>query len=473
MPGLYDLRVLLQESDADAEPAPVQENLGSDHKSDKFNVVSVMAYLLGVPERIFDNPHEAPQRSIFNELNVQKPARIIRNLCRLRNVLQQRYMTITNQMVRENKGLSSIKEVPRDVLRQLSDDGISIIKGNRHTVNEYIADINSLISDRINNCKNLFPIWLNWKYIRELFVMPDGMTEKGIKAAAELLYQNKRFYPYQCYMNWQPTDCGNILYNDRKFVTNLYEWHQDYFGDMSKLVDVSESTKGNIHSYLDSSKKTVLIVDCENSDPYKLYATLRGLNESQLGKISKIILYDDVHAASGWELLNEFITITVEHHVIERINEHKSLTDVTLTAGACKEFFQNQVDSFILVSSDSDFWALIRSLPDARFLVLMERDKSGTHIKEQLEKNSIFYCYIDDFYSAETSGMKTKAILKAMYQSLGACQININDILESALQSTRTSMSKTEREQFYNTYIKPMHLVIADDGDIHFVLKAR
>ena len=69
--------------------------------------------------------------------------------------------------------------------------------------------------------------------------------------------------------------------------------------------------------------------------------------------------------------------------------------------------------------------------------------------------------------------MKTKAILKAMYQSLGACQININDILESALQSTRTSMSKTEREQFYNTYIKPMHLVIADDGDIHFVLKAR
>ena len=472
MPGLYELRALLKENEPEIE-APVPQTTASDHKNDKFNVVSTMAYLLGVSERIFDNPHEAPQRSIYDDLDKQKPARIIRNLCRLRNALQQRYLTINNQMMREYKGLASIQEVPKDALRQLSDDGITIIKGNRHTGNEYIANINRLISDRINNCKNLFPIWLNWKYIRELFVMPNGMTEKGIKAAAELFYQNKRCYPYQCYMNWQPTDCGNILYNDKKFVTSLYEWHQDYFGDMSKLADVSDSTKGNIHGYLDSSKKAVIIVDCENSDPYKLYATLRGLNQAQLSKISKIILYDDIHAASGWDLLNEFISISVEHHIIERINEHKSLTDVTLTAGACKEFFQNGVDSFVLVSSDSDFWALIRSLPDARFLLLMERDKSGTQIKEQLEKNSIYYCYIDDFYSAETSDMKTKAILKAMYQTLGEYQINIDSILEAALQETRTRMSKSEREQFYNAYIKPMHLVIADDGDIHFILKSR
>lgn len=112
-------------------------------------------------------------------------------------------------------------------------------------------------------------------------------------------------------------------------------------------------------------------------------------------------------------------------------------------------------------------------MPDARFLLLMERDKSGTQIKEQLEKNSIYYCYIDDFYSAETSDMKTKAILKAMYQALGEYQINIDSILEAALQETRTRMSKSEREQFYNAYIKPMHLVIADDGDIHFILKSR
>ena len=365
----------------------------------------------------------------------------------------------------------NIPEVPKDALQQLSNDGVTIIRGNKHTVNEYIASINGLISDRINNCKNLFPIWLNWSYIRELFVMPNGMNEAGIKAAADLFYSNKRYYPYQCYMNWQPTECGNILYNDRKFVTSLYEWHQDYFADLSKVTDVSNSTKSDIHGYLDSSKKAVIIVDCENSDPYKLYAVLRGLNEVQLGKISKIVLYDDVHAASGWGLLNEFVSIAVERHVIERINEHKSLVDVTLTAGACKEFFQNQVDSFILVSSDSDFWGLIRSLPDARFLVMMQKDKAGTTIKEQLEKNSIIYCFIDDFYSSDASDLKTKAILKIMRQKLQEHEFNVNEILDAALQSTRTQMSKAEYSQFVNTYIRPMHITMTENGDVRFNLK--
>lgn len=469
MPGLYDLRTLWDKETNEiiATPPPVSD----DRRNDKYNVVSVMAFLLGVPERIFDNPHESPQKTIYSELNRQKTARIVRNLCRLRNALQQNFLSITNQMRHEHKVLMNIPEVPKDALQQLSNDGVTIIRGNKHTVNEYIASINGLISDRINNCKNLFPIWLNWSYIRELFVMPNGMNEAGIKAAADLFYSNKRYYPYQCYMNWQPTECGNILYNDRKFVTSLYEWHQDYFADLSKVTDASNSTKSDIHGYLDSSKKAVIIVDCENSDPYKLYAVLRGLNEVQLGKISKIVLYDDVHAASGWGLLNEFVSIEVERHVIERINEHKSLVDVTLTAGACKEFFQNQVDSFILVSSDSDFWGLIRSLPDARFLVMMQKDKAGVNIKEQLEKNSIIYCFTDDFYSSDVSDLKNKAILKTMHQKLQEHEFNVNEILDAALQSTRTQMSKAEYSQFVNMYIRPMHITISENGDVRFTLK--
>lgn len=469
MPGLYDLRALWDKETNEiiATPPPVSD----DRKNDKYNIVSVMAFLLGVPERIFDNPHESPQKTIYNELNQQKTARIVRNLCRLRNALQQNFLSITNQMRREHKALINISEVPKDTLQQLSHDGVIIIRGNKHTVNEYIASINGLISDRINNCKNLFPIWLNWNYVRELFVMPNGMNETGIKAAADLFYANKKYYPYQCYINWHPANLGNILYNDKKFVTNLYEWHQDYFADWSKVSDVSNSTKNDIYGYLDSSKKTVIIVDCENSDPYKLYAVLHGLNDVQLEKISKIVLYDDINAASGWGLLNEFVSIEVERHVIERINEHKSLVDVSLTAGACKEFYQNQVDSFVLVSSDSDFWGLIRSLPDARFLVMMQKDKAGTNIKEQLEKNSIVYCFIDDFYSSDAAGLKTKAILKAMNDKLREYSININDILESALQSTRIQMSQAEQKQFHDTYIKPMHITISENGDINFVLK--
>lgn len=40
----------------------------------------------------------------------------------------------------------------------------------------------------------------------------------------------------------------------------------------------------------------------------------------------------------------------------ERVMENKSLVDVMLTARVCKEHFANDVDSFIIASSDSDYW---------------------------------------------------------------------------------------------------------------------
>ncbi len=42
--------------------------------------------------------------------------------------------------------------------------------------------------------------------------------------------------------------------------------------------------------------------------------------------------------------------------MIERVKENKSLVDIRLTTGTCREFFQNDTDSCILASSDSDYW---------------------------------------------------------------------------------------------------------------------
>lgn len=77
------------------------------------------------------------------------------------------------------------------------------------------------------------------------------------------------------YMNWVPRDEGNILYNDKKFLTLLYRWHNDYFGEYSKVSDVGDYVKGSIYSFVGDSEKIIIVVDCENSDPYKLCATLR------------------------------------------------------------------------------------------------------------------------------------------------------------------------------------------------------
>lgn len=77
------------------------------------------------------------------------------------------------------------------------------------------------------------------------------------------------------YINWQPEEVGNILYNDKKFVTLLYSWNNDYFTEYSKVSDAGSYIKGSIYEFIESSEKTVIVVDCENSDPYKLCATLK------------------------------------------------------------------------------------------------------------------------------------------------------------------------------------------------------
>lgn len=103
---------------------------------------------------------------------------------------------------------------------------------------------------------------------------------------------------------------------------------------------------------------------------------------------------------------------------------------------------------------------------------MLESAKCGPDIKAALENSGIFYCYLDDFYSANVFDMKLNALLREVRQQVDSIvKFNINQILETAYRSARINMSTAEQEQFYRKYIKPMHLVIEDDGEVHVELK--
>lgn len=111
----------------------------------------------------------------------------------------------------------------------------------------------------------------------------------------------------------------------------------------------------------------------------------------------------------------------------------------------------NNVDSFILVSSDSDYWGLISSLQDARFLVMIEHECCGTDLKNALTDAGIFYCYIDDFYSGNTEDIKQSALFKEMYRYIdGAVRHNIFEMFDEAIHTTRIDMSSAERQRKWN-----------------------
>lgn len=443
------------------------------YKDSTYDIVSKVAYLVGVPKHIFENEYEPPRLDIYHALDKDKNARIVRNLCVVRAAIERKFGKINDKMRQEYKSFFNMPEyIPQDALNQLTADGVNFYKKSSTKLTHHIIDINRIISDRINNCKSHFPVWINWDYVREIFIMRDGLTEAGTKAAANTYFTNLECYPYSIYINWDPQPNGNIFFNDKKFVTLLYQWHNDYFADYNKVSDAGSFVKSNIYEFIDEAKKVVMAVDCENSDPYRLCAALKGLDADVIAKIEKIMLFDDVHTVNAWRILESHTDIPVEHVMTERVKETKSLVDIELTAMTCKEHYRNLVDSFILVSSDSDYWGLISTLPDARFLVMIEREKCGPDMKTALANSGIFYCYIDDFYAGNSENIKKNALFNEIYRKLDeALHLNVKQMFDEVLTATRITMDPATRRQFYDKHIKSMRLVIDESGNASLELK--
>jgi len=66
------------------------------YKDSTYEIVSKVAYLIGVPKRIFENEHEPPKLEIFEKLDKDKNARIVRNLCMLRTSIERNYKKIND-----------------------------------------------------------------------------------------------------------------------------------------------------------------------------------------------------------------------------------------------------------------------------------------------------------------------------------------------------------------------------------------
>ena len=405
---------------------------------------------------------------ICKKLDNNKHARIIRSLGIIRTDIMKNHGQISLKMRNEGKTLIGMPEyISEAAVRQLDKDRISWYRKTNANIEMHIAEINRLISDRINNCKELFPLWLNWNYVRQIFIMPNGLNKAGVRHALALYWRERRLYPYQIYLNWQPEDVGNILFDDQKIVSVIYQQNNDTFQEINKVCDIGNFVKDKIYQYISDSEKLVFAVDCENADPYKLCAALRGLPPHLSQKITKIILFDDINTGPVWKILEEYVSVKVEHREVKRVTKFKSLVDTTLTATVSKEHFLNQVDSFVLVSSDSDYWGMISSLTDARFLLMVERDSCGAMLKETLKEASIFFCYLDDFYSGNAADIKYGALLRQVRKKLEPMlELNMNDLLNEAIWDIHVHLNDAEKKQFYDKYLRKAQLEIDADGNV-------
>ena len=350
----------------------------------------------------------------------------------------------TDDLIRfELKNLHNIEWYDHDNIKQLEKWGFTIIQANSRS-EKYMQEFTRLINENIDKCSRLFYDWLNWEYIRDLFFVPKYNKNGVMKQEFTKYMANIEHYPFQMYIHWQPADVGSIVYSDRKFLKIIYGQHNDSFTDYTKYRDADDETRNNIYNFIDSAEKTAIAVDCENSNPYKLYSVLKGLNPEELAKIEKITLY---------------------HIEIDRVTDRKSLVDVRMTASVVTDFYRDGITSFIIVSSDSDFWGLIESLPKAKFLVMYEYEKCGTAIKNALAQHGIYYCAIDDFCTAGTEDMK-RAVLFAELEKHLPSLVGENplDLTHKIYEATRVTATMKEMENFCNRYVKTLRLKVNSEG---------
>lgn len=460
-----DLKDLIVEEDPDAEHVADQK---SSYRNYSKSIALTVGFLIGVRHEtlIKHLEDEAEYTAIREKLEKDENCCAIRHLNNIRSNLMLHFKSVSRALRDFSADYKPIDkmELFEEDFRFLRRAEISVISGHRD-INEYIKNINNEIVKRIDKIQKYFPEWVKFKNIRSLFVMPANIEEESKK-----FQLNQAVYPYQRYLYWRdPEACGYILCTDKDILEIAYLNNREYFQDQSKVVDASDATKNNISEFLQRGRKIQIFVDGENADPYLFASTIDGLSDYDIDKIDKIVIYyDAVHTTKAWTYLKHFIPdIEIEAVPVERIAEDKSLVDHKLVAGVSKAVYRDGADSIILASSDSDFWSVIDSVDDAKFIVMAERDKCGHSFKNLLRENDIFYCFLDTFKTMENNSF-FKGVFRSELETVLTNNFNLGSAKElfgNVIRNSRAEISPAEKEMLFNKYIKGLKLKIDAEGN--------
>ena len=430
-------------------------------------IALTISFLLGISEESINKRIETPEEylKIKEVLEKDQDAVAIRHLNNVRSNLMLDFKNVSRSLRNitvDYKPLDKLELFEED-FKILKTLGVTNIIGG-YDVNEYIRRVNNEILKRVDKLERFFPEWVKFKNIKSLFIMPNNIEEESKK-----FQSNQSTYPFQRYLFWSdPMERGYILASDSDILSVAYHNCGEIFLDYSKVTDASDATKRGISEFIELGNKVQIFVDGENVDPYMFASAITGLADYEIQKINKIVVYyDNRFSTKAWLYLKHFVCeIEVETIGVERISENKSLVDHKLVAGVSKAVYKENADRIILASSDSDFWSVIDSIEDAKFMVMIEQEKSGFDFKSLLRENDVFYCYMDKFKTIDDNRffkmVFRKELQEVIEEKINLC--NAKEIYSEALMRSRAGISDAESESIFDKYVKGIKLVISSDG---------
>lgn len=418
----------------------------------RIKTVTIVAYLIGANERFFSYY----DKEVLDNIQKHREANIIRLLCLIRNYMITKYS--------EAKRLYD-EFVPLEETAYFGEVYIKLRDKYNIDVKTYnlpplatIKKINNLIEQHIDGVKELFPTAINWQYISDLFKMPASKTtnEKVFKSKIiQSFITNINKYPYGRYINWQPKSCGNLLQTDLKFLKIIYSQNNRILTTNAALdiLDTFPNQKKiSIHDFIKEADKVVFAVDCENSNCYFLYSLLKSLSKTDAEKISEIVLYNDTNTTTAWEYLEEIIDVPVTIVSCDRVIGKKSLVDMKMCADVSKLHYSKNINNFVLLTSDSDFYGLISTVETANYYMLLERSKTSNRTIEALRSNDIQYDYLDE-YATQEEDLKKIIIKEEINEELKKAKVNAEKIIYivgNRLKAMKEDERESLSEQIYD-----------------------
>lgn len=441
------------------------ETINLSQYAGETSIVMLMNFLLGTPEPDIADMivlHDAE----YQKLKQSKNARVVRNLCRVRNAIVLNWESVTDQMTNQRKSVYSVNEIPSDAFDQLNKDGVFAAKSS-HTKPEYtLKDVNNNIANRLGLCKSFFPETLEWEKIRNVFNMPGGLSHNGAYHGAEAFRRRYRSYPQEIYANIKDGASKRVFEDDLSFLATIYDVEESTVDTQGGTIE----SKRSLEAFLSASRRTIIIVDCENADPIRLCATINMISESAKKKIVKVLLIDDEHTSPAWELFSNFISIPTEREVVRRIVSDKSLVDIKLTTMACMEHYKNNIDSFVLSSSDSDYWGMISTMKTARFLLLLQEKKCSPHMQEAAERANIPISWVDTLTDSRATKLRDATLLQSVNDKLRTLPVDIIGSIEQAIKESLLVLSEEDRAAAVADYMKNLSF---DTSDSHAWFKIK
>ena len=219
---------------------------------------------------------------------------------------------------------------------------------------------------------------------------------------------------------------------------------------------------------------TEIIIDCENANPFFIYSFLQSISDENYNQISKVIMFNDLNASTAWKALpKRFEDIEFEEVLCDRVLDRKSMVDVRLITRTVKEYYENSIRSFILVSSDSDFYGMIQELPNAEFMLVVQRKITSNVLRETVAGNGISYIYSEDYPYSEAYDFMKSVITSDFKKTLEDkwAVINLTAELDVICKKTYAELTDAERTSLLKTIAKNLQVTVDSDYNARVVVE--